>query len=77
MSANELVGYYAQLYHTLGLVADHFEGDYSKAKMWMDSDNPMLGGTSPIEMIKSGRHEKLMGFIETSIKENKSRPDQK
>lgn len=49
-------------------VRDFFQGDDEKMLLWFDADNIALGGVSPIWMIKSGRKEKLIKFIE-GIKE--------
>jgi len=53
------------------LLMGHFGNDESKVALWLDVENPMLGNQRPIEMIKIGRAQKLLDFIETSIMENK------
>lgn len=45
-------------------------GSKEKADVWFDTKNPLLGNVSPIEMIKSGRWEKLFKFIEVSSQGN-------
>lgn len=47
-----------------------FFGDPEKAELWMNTPNPLLGDISPDLMIKIGREDKLMKFIENAINEN-------
>lgn len=51
-------------------IADYFKGDYEKMLIWFDADNIALGGVSPMWMIKVGRTEKLIKFIENIKEEN-------
>lgn len=39
---------------------------------WMRTENPMLGGTSPLKMMQMGRGDRLAQFIETAHFENQS-----
>jgi len=52
-----------RIYVILQLVADSFEGDSKRTALWFTSPNPMLGYTTPRDMIKLGRYKKLMQFI--------------
>lgn len=45
------------------LVAEYFSGDLSKVSLWFELPNPMLGNTSPRNMIRAGRYSKLLNFI--------------
>ena len=47
-----------------------FFQDSHKTQIWMREPNPLLGGVSPATMIAQGRADKLMQFIETSLREN-------
>lgn len=51
-------------------VANFFNGDAEKTKSWFKTENPMLGGISPNEMIARGRIEKLKEFIDTQLQSN-------
>lgn len=42
----------------------------SSALKWFTTSNPLLGNVSPIWMIKNGRENKLLKFIENCIDEN-------
>lgn len=44
------------------LVNTHFK-DKKKTSQWMNSENPLLGGKEPVEMIFKGRTKKLINFI--------------
>jgi len=55
----------------LRLVTEHFEGDRVKAELWMETDNPLLGGMTPWEMIVVGRGRSLLDFIRHSLSENR------
>lgn len=48
-------------------VRDYFNGDASKAWLWFKTNNPHLGGVSPLEMIKNGRFNKLKLFIDSRL----------
>jgi len=50
---------------------DAFFNDEKKSKIWMVTENPLLGEISPIDMIDAGRFDKLMKFIYTQLEENR------
>ena len=52
------------------LVLNFFEGDEHKAKLWMRSRNPLLGGMTPREMVEL-KPGKLIRFVEQQLSENK------
>ncbi len=52
-------------------VGAFFSGDADKTYTWMVMPNPLLGEVSPKWMIKNGRGEKLLKFIDNAIDENK------
>lgn len=53
-----------------GLVAQFFEGDAVKTKLWFQTRNPLLGNLSPRDMIRYGRYEKLRRFVMDALVEN-------
>jgi uncharacterized protein (DUF2384 family) len=55
---------------TINTVANIFNGDINKTITWFKTNNPMLGGVSPRDMIRFGKYEKLRKFIISSIEEN-------
>lgn len=52
------------------LVAQFFEGDAVKTKLWFQTRNPLLGNLSPRDMIRYGRYEKLRRFVMDALVEN-------
>jgi uncharacterized protein (DUF2384 family) len=42
-------------------------GSREKARTWFDAPNPMLGGASPVEMIKQGLESRLRRFVEEAL----------
>lgn len=59
--SEELCDQYLTTYDT---VTDIFDGDRAKAKLWMTSENPLLGEVSPAFMIFFGRYEKLTQWVQ-------------
>ncbi len=51
------------------LVNSHFN-DEKKTTQWLNSENPLLGNTSPADMIFQGRTEKLKLFIKNQLEGN-------
>jgi hypothetical protein len=51
-------------------LSKHFKGDDVKVALWLTTENEALGGLTPIDMIKKGRIEKLLYFVNTSIESN-------
>lgn len=47
-----------------------FFQDEKKTTLWMNTENPLLGNQEPVNMIFSGRTEKLRIFIENSLEGN-------
>jgi uncharacterized protein (DUF2384 family) len=54
----------------LNILIYHFQGDSEKAKLWINTPNPLLGGTIPLDMIKIGRYGTLISWIANSLQEN-------
>lgn len=51
-------------------VVNSYFKDEEKTQRWLNSDNPLLGDVSPVEMIFAGRTEKLLDFVKTSLDDN-------
>ena len=50
------------------LVALIFNDD-QKANLWMRTENPLLGGLRPVQMIAMGRFVKLLEFVTDSMRQ--------
>ena len=50
-------------------LANEFFQDDVKTKLWLQTPNPMLGNTSPKDMIRVGRYKKLMQFVSDALRE--------
>lgn len=48
-----------------------FFGDEAKARLWMQTPNPMLGDVSPVDMIVAGRYWKLNRFVTYALAESR------
>lgn len=60
------------------LVLGFFNGDEHKTRLWFETPNPLLGGEiTPNTMIRVGREERLLSFIQTSLQENELPPGSK
>ena len=59
----------------LSLVAQYFKEE-QKTVLWFKTPNPLLGNTTPRDMIRVGRFKKLQRFIQNALEEN-SRPETK
>lgn len=51
-------------------VTEFFNGDESRCELWFAAENPMLGGISPIQMIRMGQLDRLAHFIDESLSAN-------
>ena len=47
-----------------------YNDDYEHVLIWFCTTHPGLGDPSPVEMIITGRSEKLFDFIQSSLEEN-------
>ena len=52
------------------LVAEYFKGDAKKTILWFKIKNPALGNISPRDMIRFGRYEKLLKYIQNALAGN-------
>lgn len=48
-------------------LANTYFKDEKKTSQWMNTENPLLGGQEPVEMIFKGRTEKLLKFIKNQL----------
>jgi hypothetical protein len=52
-----------ELANIANLVAEYFNGDVNKVALWFELQNPMLGNSSPRNMIRGGRYKRLLNFV--------------
>lgn len=52
---------------SIQLHIDSFFESREKAATWFNTPNPMLGDVRPIDMIRSGRADKLLRFLEDAL----------
>lgn len=53
------------------LVMTHMGWDMDHTLTWMNMENPLLGGVSPMQMVLMGRSSKLLSFVQACIDESK------
>jgi len=58
-----------------GLVAQFFGGNSHKTTLWFKTPNPLLGGSSPRDMIRLGRYEKLRRFVLSALLDSGIEPN--
>lgn len=61
-----------QIGNIINLVAEYFEGDLQKTRLWFDTSNPLLGNMSPRDMIRYGRYLKLYKFVLSALSDKRS-----
>jgi hypothetical protein len=66
----EVLGHLTEIAVICSLVAQFFQGDVTKTQLWFQTRNPMLGNISPRDMVRFGRHEKLLRFVTDALEEN-------
>lgn len=49
---------------------DDFFGDPEKTNLWLETENPLLGGFEPYVLIRLGKEERLLKIIKEAIDEN-------
>jgi hypothetical protein len=52
------------------LVAGFFSGDQAKTALWFRTANPLLGHLCPNDLVRMGRAERLLRFVEGQLEEN-------
>ena len=50
----------------MNLLNEYFCGDHMRIDRWLKANNPMLGNMSPFDMVRVGRAEKLLAFIQNA-----------
>ena len=58
----------ANIANICNLVFQFFQDDV-RTRLWLQTPNPMLGNASPRDMIRFGRHEKLLRFVTQAMEE--------
>jgi hypothetical protein len=56
----------------LAVVASHFK-DVQKTVLWFKIPNPLLGNVSPRDMLRVGRFNKLIRFVQNAVSESQPR----
>lgn len=59
-----------EIANIINIVADFFDGDLNKTKLWYETKNPLLGDLSPRDMVRFGHYDKLRRFIFNAISGN-------
>jgi uncharacterized protein (DUF2384 family) len=67
------VGEYSRKEASVYQLAFQFFNDDSKTRLWLRTPNPMLGNISPCDMMRLGRHDKLLRFMTQAIEEGRPR----
>jgi hypothetical protein len=69
-----LLDQYSELYSKLKrLIMEERKWSEEKASLWFNSENPHLGGTTPMGMILVGRGDRLEKWIRSALDESKSK----
>lgn len=58
--------YISEMYIRTTLL-DYFNENSDKVELWLNTDNPILGGVSPNKLIKLGRARKLADTIDSIL----------
>lgn len=58
-----------QFNYCIEKVEAFFGGDLQKACDWMLADNPNLGNITPVEMIYTGRGDRLIRWVDEQLPE--------
>jgi len=54
----------------VSLVREFFKGDAAKVEAWLLARNPLLGNVTPMDLIETGRAQRLLTFIRIRLFEN-------
>lgn len=52
------------------MLLQFFDGDLARAALWFRTQNPELGGVTPIDMARAGRRSQLRRFVAEALAEN-------
>lgn len=58
-----VAGRLREIANLANLVAQYFDGDASKVRLWFELPNPMLGNVAPCTMIRGNRCRELLKFV--------------
>lgn len=64
----EVLEHMENIANVCNLVFEYFQDDV-KTKLWLQTPNPLLGNTSPKDMIRVGRYKKLLQFVTDALRE--------
>jgi len=64
----EVLEHMENIANVCNLVFGFFQDDV-KTKLWLQTPNPLLGNTSPKDMIRVGRYRKLLQFVTDALRE--------
>lgn len=64
----EIVEHMQNIANICNLVFEYYQ-DSVKTKLWLQTPNPMLGNTTPKDMLRVGRYKKLLTFVTDALKE--------
>ncbi|HEY6642479.1 antitoxin Xre/MbcA/ParS toxin-binding domain-containing protein [Povalibacter sp.] len=64
----EVQEHMAAIANICNLVFEFFDSDL-KTKLWLQTPNPMLGYSRPLDLIRLGRHRKLLRFVTEALKD--------
>ncbi len=64
----EVLEHMENIANVCNLVFEFFQDDV-KTKLWLQTPNPLLGNTSPKDMIRVGRYKKLLQFVTDALRE--------
>lgn len=45
------------------ILVNNFFDNYEQTYLWMKTDNPLLGGVSPMDMVENGKSKRLLEFV--------------
>lgn len=60
----------AEIANTIGLVAQCFDEDAVKTSLWFKTGNPLLGDSSPCDLIRRGHSDRLRRFVLAAMAES-------
>lgn len=51
----------------ISLIHNHFNHSHILVAKWLRAPNPILGGTSPLDMVEEGNYNKLLNIVRHHI----------
>lgn len=59
-----------RLANLVNLIAEFFSNDIHKVELWFTLPNYFFGNSSPRDMIRLGRYDKVLNFVVDALEEN-------